>query len=296
MQTPDDSLTLTAGSLELTLTPSIGGSIANLSHFGPNGRNPVLRESHTPLENVLNAANFPLVPFVNRVRGGRFRFRGREVRLQPNMAGDPSPLHGQGWTSAWEVAESSASSARLRFVHEAGEWPWNYTAEQEFHLDEGGLTLVLSCRNRSSDPMPCGLGHHPYFPCTPETRIDTEVTHAWTIDADTLPVERVPATGRFDLGDRPVCGQQLDHGFGGWIGRARMWDPSWPYELELSSPTARFFQIYSPGEGGFFVAEPVAHANAALNEPEEEWPELGLRVLEAREAASLEMRLEVRPK
>ena len=48
-------------------------------------------------ENVLDAASFPLVPYVNRIRGGRFTFRGREVRLAPNMAGDPSPLHGQGW-------------------------------------------------------------------------------------------------------------------------------------------------------------------------------------------------------
>ena len=83
--------------------------------------------------------------------------------------------------------------------------------------------------------MPCGLGQHPYFPCGPETRLDTEVTHVWTIDEHVLPVEKVPAEGRFDLRDRLVCGQGLDHGFGGWGGEARMSDPDWPYELRLSS-------------------------------------------------------------
>ena len=47
--------------------------------------------------------------------------------------------------------------------------------------------------------MPCGLGQHPYFPCGPQTRIDTRVTDAWTIDEHVLPVEKVPAEGRYDL-------------------------------------------------------------------------------------------------
>ena len=111
-----------------------------------------------------------------------------------------------------------------------------------------------------------------------------------------LPLERVPADGRFDLEDRLVCGQDLDHGFGGWGGTARLTDPAWPVALELSSPTARFFQLYSPPAGGIFVAEPVTHANAALNAPEEEWEELGIRVLRRGEAMSLDMRLEVIPK
>ena len=141
--------------------------------------------------------------------------------------------------------------------------------------------------------MPCGLGEHPYFPCGPETRIDTGVECAWTVDDKVLPVDKVPAKGRYELCDRLVCGQGLDNGFGGWAGTARMTDPDWPYDLRLSSPQAKFFQLYSPPEGGIFVAEPVTHANAALNHPESEWPELGMRVLQPGESMRLDMRLEV---
>jgi aldose 1-epimerase len=109
-------------------------------------------------------------------------------------------------------------------------------------------------------------------------------------------VAEVPAVGRFELRNRQVCGQHLDHGFGGWSGRAQMTDPAWPFTLTLSSPTARFFQLYSPADGGIFVAEPVTHANAALNEPEERWAELGLRVLEPGEELRLDLRLEVKPR
>ncbi len=290
-----DWVELHSGHLALALNPSIGGSIARFEWHG-QGRpsHPLMRGCHSGSINVLEAASFPLVPFVNRIRDSRFTFRGREVALTPNMAGDPSVLHGQGWLGPWTVLSSSESEAELRFEHAAGEWPWSYAALQHFTLGQGGLTLRLSCRNTSGEPMPCGLGQHPYFHCGPKTRINTVVTHAWEIDEQVLPVAKVPAEGRFDLRDRQVCRQGLDHGFGGWGGTARIGDPDWPVELILSSPEARFFQLYSPEEGGLFVAEPVTHANAALNAPEAEWAELGMRVLEPGEEMALTMQIEVR--
>jgi aldose 1-epimerase len=281
---------LKAGQLALGLRPEIGGSIAGFEYAGQ----PILRRCGG--ETVLDSACFPIVPYVNRIRGGSFSFRGRQVRIRPNMAGDPSPLHGEGWLSWWTVEAADDAQAVLSFHHEAGEWPWDYEARQECVLDSRVLSVGLICRNLSREPMPCGLGQHPYFPCGAETRLDTTVTHAWTVDEHVLPVEKVVADGRYDLRERRVCGQDLDNGFGGWSGEARMGDPDWPYELRLSSPEAKFFQVYSPTEGGIFVAEPVTHANAALNEPESEWPKLGMRVLAPGEEMSLDMRLDVIPK
>ena len=291
--TEKEPLTLESGNLRLTLSPSIGGAISGFEWNAGGGDRNILRECNSPLEKVLDASCFPLVPYVNRIRGGCFTFRGRTIHLKPNMAGDPSPLHGQGWVNPWTVADSSPSAAALTYRHEPGEWPWSYEAEQQFSLDDGGLSMRLTCRNSSDGPMPCGLGFHPYFPCGPETVLDTDVGCAWTVDEHVLPVAKVPAEGRYDLRNRKVCGQSLDNGFGGWGGEARMSDPAWPYTLRLSSPQAHFFQLYSPPEGGIFVAEPVTHANAALNYPESEWAELGMRVLEPGEAMSLDMRLDV---
>ena len=289
-----DALILSSRDLELQLSPSKGGAISRLTFLRTGDPRSILRGSHTPLQNVLEAASFPLVPFVNRVRDGSFSFRGRTVSLAPNMAGDPSPLHGQGWLNPWAVEQSDGASAVLSYRHEPGEWPWAYQARQEFRIEDAVLSVALMCRNLSGEPMPCGLGQHPYFPCTSQTRIETGVSHAWTVDQQVLPVEKVPANGRYDLTDRLICGQGLDNGFGGWSGRVIMNDPDWPFELELSSPQARFFQIFSPAEGGFFVAEPVSHANAALNAPEAEWLELGIQLLDPGEEMRLDMRLEVR--
>lgn len=290
----DASLVLVSGSLELELVPALGGGIARLDHTEGARRTPVLRESPDPLNNILDAACFPLVPFANRIRGGCFRFRGREIRLEPNLPGDPSPLHGQGWTSPWRVESSSDTEAVLAFDHRAGEWPWAYESRQHFRLGEDWLELRLSCRNTSGDIMPCGLGLHPYFNCGPETRLQTEVEEVWTVDSNVLPVARVPATGRYDISDGPICRRDLDNGYGGWSGRAIITDPGWPFELDLSSADARYFHVYSPPQGGSFAAEPVGHANAALNQPEENWPALGIQLTEPAQEIDLEMRLDLR--
>jgi aldose 1-epimerase len=193
------------------------------------------------------------------------------------------------------VRDRSDAGAELLFRHLSGEWPWEYEAVQSFRLDPHGLEARLSCTNLSADPMPCGLGHHPYFPCTSETRLDTAVRSAWTIDENVLPVERVPAEGRYDLRDRLICGQELDNGFGGWGGRARIETPAFPFAIEMRSAEADYFQVYSPASGGLFVAEPVSHANAALNAPEGEWPQLGIRILAPGEKMRLSMRIEIIP-
>jgi len=291
----DDSLPkLSRGPFSLRLAPALGGGIASFECCAVSGRNiSIFRPFEAGGESPTALASFPLVPFVNRVRGGAFSFRGRRVTLAQNMPPDPSPLHGQGWLHAWEVERLRADHAELIYRHKADEWPWDYEARQIFALDDDGLGLVLSCTNRSAEPMPCGLGQHPYFLCTAATRLDTGVETAWTIDEHVLPIEQVPATGRFDLRDRLVCGQGLDHGFGGWSGRATLSDPELPFRIVMSSPDSRFFQLYSPAAGGLFVAEPVTHANAAMNEPEERWAELGMRVLEPGETMSLTMRVEV---
>lgn len=279
---------------ELLISPTAGGSITRFDWNAGDQAFPILRSAPDDAHNVLDSSNFPLVPFVNRVRGGRFSFRGRKIVLTPNMASDPSPLHGQGWLGHWEIDSVDQTSAALSLHHGRGEWPWAYHARQEFQLDDEGLSVRLTCTNLSSEPMPCGLGQHPYFPCSAKTRLLTEVRHAWTIDENVLPVELVEAEGRFDLSDRLVCSQDLDHGFGGWGGSARITDPDLPFEVIMSSPDANFFQLYSPPQGGLFVAEPVTHANTAMNAPEEEWEALGFRVLEPGEAMTLNMRLEVR--
>ena len=78
-------------------------------------------------------ACFPLVPYSNRIRGGRFEFAGRTVQL-PSRPEDPHHEHGHGWRHPWTVVRHEASTIVLRYRHAADSWPWSYEAEQEITL------------------------------------------------------------------------------------------------------------------------------------------------------------------
>ncbi|MDB5870324.1 MAG: aldose 1-epimerase [Polaromonas sp.] len=285
--------TLSAGSLELDVLPAIGGSIARFDTLGPTGRQPLLRGTDSDYTDVLESACFPLVPFVNRIRQGQFECGHQTIRLARNLPGDASPLHGQGWRAAWTVESLQDDQMELVYQHDPGEWPWAYESRQRITLSPEGLSIELSCINRSAAPMPCGLGLHPYYPCTKETRLDTDVVSVWTVDANVLPVANLPAIGPYSLQNRLICGQGLDNGFDGWGGTARITWPASAMGLQLSCADAPYFQVYSPAGRGFFAAEPVQHANAALNAPQVQWRQLGIRMLARGERRRLVARFTV---
>ena len=95
----------------------------------------------TPLEKVLDAASFPLVPYVNRIRDGRFTFRGREVRIAAEHGRRPEPVARPGLAEPVDGRGGGGSSAILASAMKQGEWPWTYEARQVFDLDEDGLSL-----------------------------------------------------------------------------------------------------------------------------------------------------------
>ena len=284
-----DPVRLEAGNLQLELQPAVGGAVTAFRAGG----HAVFREAPDPLTDVNDSGCYPLAPFSNRVRDGRFGFRGREVRLSPNLRPQKHPLHGQGWRGVWTVAAAGEGQVELVFDHAPGEWPWAYQARQLFSLDSGGLTIRLQCRNMADAPMPCGLGLHPWFPANAETVLDARVEGVWTIDDEVMPVSLEPATGRYDLRGRRVNGADLDNGYEGWSGEAEIAWPDRGLSVRISSPEARRFQVYAPPQGGVVVAEPVTNANGALNQPEARWPELGLAVLEPGETAAMSARFEV---
>lgn len=157
---------LSVGALAVEVAPAVGGAVARFDRVAGDARQPLLRAAAADAAGVLDMACFPLVPYADRIRGGRFNCDGREIVLQPNMAGDPSPLHGQGWLAAWTVVAADERRVDLAYRHAAGEWPWDYEARQVIALDEQGLLLTLTCRNLSEArmPLPCGLGFPSLLP------------------------------------------------------------------------------------------------------------------------------------
>jgi aldose 1-epimerase len=191
------------------------------------------------------------------------------------------------------VERADATEAELTYRHAPGQWPWAYEARQRFRLDPDGFHWELEAVNASDEDMPCGLGMHPYFPSDPETVVDTDVTDVWTIDEEIMPVERVPADGRYALKHRRIDGADLDNGYDGWGGRCEIRWPDRGLGVAFSSKDVRRFQLYAPKSGGVVVAEPVTNANDALSRPESQWRDLGIALLAPGERTMLRVRIDV---
>lgn len=258
---------LTAGFLvlqyqaaRLTLDPNRGGVIRDFSWWGRDVLRPTAQDRG---EDPLDTACFPMVPYVNRVAGGRFTFGKRVVQLKRNWNEDPHPLHGQGWRAPWKVVAASAASATVRFEGGADEWPWRYSAEQCFQLLENGLLVELSVRNLSDEPMPAMLGLHPYFPDASRAQLQANLPRVWLADPQMLPVNEVPAPPDWSFDTlRAVQAVPLDHSFSGWDGVAML---RWPdHSCTIRATQCGCLHVYAPAQRDFFCVEPETAAPGAL--------------------------------
>ncbi len=222
-------VTLTHGGLTLDLCPALGGSIANFRWRHPAGGTvdllrPTSAESLAQGD-IESIACFPLTPFSNRLRRGRFTFQGREIVLPLNTSG-PHVEHGHGWQSPWQAVDVTPESAVMRLEHKADAWPFDYVMEQRFRLGADGLEIELETRNESGMPMPYGFGLHPYFPRTPECRLAAGVSGFWETDAEVMPLHHTAPPAALDPAmGLPIADRVMDNAFTGWQRRAVI---DWP--------------------------------------------------------------------
>ena len=265
-----EPITLRSGPLGLVLAPAVGGAIARFWSEAAGAAVELLRP--TP-ELALRqrdpgvTACYPLVPWSNRIRHGRFAFGGRTVTLAPNRPNERHPIHGHGFQAPWAVLDLAPAAATLEHRHTPDAWPWAYRAVQRFRLTPTGLELELAVTNEGDAAMPAGLGWHPYFPRTPETTLTAHVTEIWLTDAEILPTARVaPPPDRDPRPGLAVDRVALDNVFVGWDGHAVVTWPERGARLRLAaSPPLGTLVVYTPPAQPFFCAEPVSHITDAFN-------------------------------
>jgi aldose 1-epimerase len=278
-------INLQAGELTLQLSPDCGGAITALRLAEPLGTVDLLRPASPQAiaaRNALDTACYPLVPFSNRVKAGCYTFGGREFHMQPNLPGHPHPLHGHGWRAAWQVTEQDGHSAVLIFRYAGPDFPSAYTARQQFELSTHALRVTLALENTGPDPMPCGVGLHPFFPKPEGTRLQARLRTVWLATDDVIPVARVDTPERWDFSRIRALGDVvLDHCFGGWDKSAVIEWPALGLSLRITAEgPMQHVVIYVPSGQSFFCFEPVTNANDAFNLASRGVQDIGLQVLQ----------------
>ncbi|NBB62128.1 aldose 1-epimerase [Pseudomonas sp. ODNR1LW] len=259
---------MTAGDWCATVAPEQGGAILSLDWRGQA----VFRPTPEGAVDILETACFPLVPYANRIADARFNFEGREVRLTALDRFAPHALHGDGWLNAWAV--ETVSDAHIDMVldwpgdvdADGAGWPWRWRARQSIRLSEGGLAVELAVTNTGDTVMPAGLGLHPYFHRTGDSRLSLSATGVWLTDPREIP-ERLAAPGEvadWSRGLKLAEAPFVDHAYAGWNGVAMIEGDGRRVVLR-GGAGAEWAQVYAPVGADFFCVEPVTHRPDVLN-------------------------------
>jgi aldose 1-epimerase len=290
----NDLLHLAAGACELEVQPARGGAITSLRHRGRE----VLMSPRPATADAIGAASFALVPYANRIAGGKVEHGGRHWRLPLNLDGDAHPLHGTGWKRPWSVGMRQADAVELTLQHAPDvHWPWAFAARQRISLLADAVICELDVTNTAAEPAPMGLGFHPAFAACAATTLSTQVADVWLIDAEILPVSRAPAAAVLPELPGPVTvirSELVDHCFTGWSRRLRIDKAGGGGDMTvtMTAPAGMdFFHLYIPPGKGYFCAEPVSHMPGAIQRPDAKGT--GLRFLAPGEVLKTWMKIAV---
>ena len=257
---------LTAGEACLELVPELGGGISRLDVGGLAVLRPWNGDESDPFTLACNL----LVPFSNRISGGGFVWEDEFRPVDPNLPGEPCPIHGDGFQRRWD--DTGKGSTAVLSLEQGSIGPWRYSARAVFSLAPDSLSIELSVTNTGRKSLPFGYGVHPWFPRTEATRVAFTSRSVWLEDDRHLPVEEisVSSTRQFDYRKfRPLSDTWVNNGFSGWNGVAGIEQGQQAVSFTLTaSEDLSTLILYSPNkDASFFCLEPVSHPVDAFNLP-----------------------------
>lgn len=259
------------GGLLHRLTAAQGGGAVDLLH-APAGVEP-----STASPNLFGL--WPLVPFANRAFGGRVEADGIAFRVALNDPGGGAAIHGFGWQADWAVVAAGTDHVVLEHRRDASPDPehpdpdrpdpYRYVARERFALSEAGLRVDLTVVNAAAEPLPFGLGLHPWFPCDPDTRLTLRAGGALRLGPGYRAIGHgpVPAELDFAAGAHVHRGQEVVASYTGWDGTARLDYPARGFAIRIAADADLAAPLlWAPPDAEFVCLEPQTHAIGAPSE------------------------------
>jgi len=214
-------------------------------------------------------ACFPLVPFANRIDGGRIPLPdGGMVTVPINRPTQNAAIHGFGREVPWAIEGQSATWLHLTQIFAAPGNPYAYRAEQTFTLSPDAVDCHLSVGNTGARALPFGIGFHPWFERTAETRLAINGRCAFRMDARDMPLEPVPLASVTGGGTQfaPSAHAPFDTPIAGWDGVAEVRWPEKRTALRIEAQGAcRLAHIFAPAAQNVLCVEPVSHIPDVVN-------------------------------
>lgn len=195
-----------------------------------------------------------LLPWPNRLRGGAWRWKGRDLQLEVVGPDSPNAVHGLLSAQPWAVLDSRGDGLTVGTVLEPRSgYPFRLAAAIDYELATDRLEVTVRIRNEGDDEAPFGVGMHPYLHVGAEedggigaAELDVPARTALDLDGGLPTGTRRAfegAVGR--IGDRPLDDALTDlvRDDDGWA-RVRLRGPAGDLELAVDRSWP-WLQIYT---------------------------------------------------
>jgi len=274
------------------VAPALGFNLFRLHSNVADRPVPILLEPPSLTELKANPSRYGhpiLFPFPNRIRHGKYVWKGREYATPVNASGHA--IHGYALRSVWSVIaeEATDSFARIeaewRLSADAPEhvphWPSDPTLRVSYRLEDAMVSIVAVVENPGPDEMPWGLGFHTYFrlPLSSttkanRTRIYVPASRRWELDGFLPTGKKIALPPELDFrhglprdglkADDVLTG--LEHGADGFS-ECRLVDE--PLGWEVTMRSSREFSemvVFTPAWNQQTIAlEPYTQTTDAIN-------------------------------
>jgi aldose 1-epimerase len=161
-----------------------------------------------------------LIPWPNRLAGGRYEFGGATHQLALSEPDKGNAIHGLTRWANWTVRSAAPAAAELGYaLHPQPGYPFALDCRLRYTLSDAGLAVRTVVTNVGAGPAPYGTGAHPYLAVATDTVDGATLTAPGArylpVDDAGIPtgVEDVAGTPYDFRAGRPLDGAVVDHCF-----------------------------------------------------------------------------------
>ena len=155
----------------LLIAPDFGANISKLVLMANNELHSIVDGNESNDEfaggNIFKGAK--LFPFPNRIKDGKYFFKGKSYQLPINYTEENNSCHGFVFDKKFLIGEiKSGKDGALAIFYYKYEgkiegYPFPFNLELTYYLSDKGMTCRSRVKNMSGESIPMGDGWHPFF-------------------------------------------------------------------------------------------------------------------------------------
>jgi len=260
---------------------NLGASLQKLTF-----KNTTIIEDLLPLKYTETYPSSILFPFANRIKDGIYTFNKKQYQVEANHKKENNALHGFVFDKTFKILSKNVSNSEASISLEYKEFeitkgfPYTYTVQLVYTLNEEGLNLKATVKNTDANPFPFTIGWHPYF--ASKNLYNSKVK--FDCSKKVVLGDRMITTGVEDYTHKDslqIEDKQLDDCFILNSNKIQFLTPE--YDLEMTSSSKEtFLQLFTPPKKNIIAIEPTTGISDSFNN------KIGLQILEPDETYTID--------